>query len=155
MKYILGIILINLCSFSSLAQKAPDFSLQTEQGQTISLSDYQGKPLILHFWATWCPYCRKLQPGLDKLYLKYKDQGLEMLAISLWEDAGARPQAVLIKRGLHFTTVLNGEEAGKQYQVKGTPTTVFIKKNGEVLGVTGISDPNAPVLEQAVQAIIN
>jgi len=44
---------------------APAWQLKTQIGKTISLSDYKGKPIILHFWATWCPYCKKLQPKLE------------------------------------------------------------------------------------------
>ena len=136
------------------AKQAPDFALSTASGQVISLSDYQGKPLVIHFWATWCPYCKKLQPGLDKLYLQYKKQGLEMLAISFQEDEGASPQALLLERGMHFTTVIDGDEVATQYQVKGTPTTIFIDKSGEIRWVSNNSDPNNPKLEQAILAIL-
>ncbi|MCJ8318062.1 MAG: TlpA family protein disulfide reductase [Colwellia sp.] len=138
----------------TVANQAPDFSLSTEFGEVISLSDYKGKPLVLHFWATWCPYCKKLQPGLDELYLKYQKQGLEMVAISFWEDDGASPQAELLKRGMHFTTLVNGDNVAKQYRVKGTPSTFFINRAGEVLWKTSNSDPNNPKLEQAIQSII-
>jgi len=141
-----------------LASQAPnqavDFSLSTELGQVISLSDYKGKPLVLHFWATWCPYCKKLQPSLDKLYIKYQTQGLEMVAISFWEEDGADPQAELSKRGMNFITLINGDNIAKQYGVKGTPTTFFINSSGEVLYKSTNSDPDNPKLEQAVQAII-
>ena len=137
-----------------LESRAENFSLSTESGEVISLSDYKGKPLVLHFWATWCPYCKKLQPGLDKLYLKYQKQGLEMVAVSFWEEVGATPQAELLKRGMHFTTLVNGDNVAKLFEVKGTPTTLFINKSGEILWKTSNSDPNNPKLEQAIQAII-
>jgi len=137
-----------------IAAQAAHFSLKTELGAVISLGDYEGKPLVLHFWATWCPYCKKLQPGLDTLYLEYQKQGLEMVAISFWEDDGAKPQAELLKRGMHFTTLVDGDNVAKLYQVKGTPTTFFINKSGKVLWKTSNSDPDNPKLEQAIRAII-
>ncbi len=151
---VFSLILLFGLTAQVLASQAPVFSLSTESGQTISLADYQGKPLIIHFWATWCPYCKKLQPGLDKLYLKYQQQGLEMVAISFWEEDDATPQAELIKRGMHFITLVNGDMVAKQYQVTGTPTTFFIDKSGDVLWLTSNSDPHNPELEQAIQAIM-
>ena len=153
-KIIFTIAISTLISFTVHASQAPEFTLTTEAGKVINLSDYQGKPLIIHFWATWCPYCKKLQPGLDKLYLKYQKQGLAMIAISFWEEDGATPQTELIKRGMHFQTLVNGEQVAKQYQVKGTPTTFFIDKSGNVHWLTNNSDPNNPKLEQAIQAIM-
>ena len=152
---LLTLVVLMLTSTGQVfAKQAPDFALSTVSGQVISLDDYQGKPLIIHFWATWCPYCKKLQPGLDKLYLQYKKQGLEMLAISFQEDEGASPQALLLERGMHFTTVIDGDEVATQYQVKGTPTTIFIDKSGEIRWVSNNSDPNNPKLEQAILAIL-
>jgi thiol-disulfide isomerase/thioredoxin len=49
---------------------APAWSLYNEAGTEVQSTEFAGKPLIVHFGATWCPYCKKLQPGLDKLYPK-------------------------------------------------------------------------------------
>ena len=152
--------LVGLSMFLSQAMAAaapvvaPAFSLQTEAGKTVTLADYKGKPLVIHFWATWCPYCKKLQPGLDALYTKYQSQGLEMLGVSIWEDDGAKPQAALDKRGWHFKTVINGDDITKKYGVKGTPTTVFISREGKIVWRTDKSDPNNPGLEKAIKAIL-
>jgi thiol-disulfide isomerase/thioredoxin len=157
MKFGLSIFsLFFLCMFAnkSLAEQAPNFTLKTGAGQLVSLKEYKGKPLVIHFWATWCPYCKKLQPGLDKLYLKYKEQGMEMIAISFWEEDGATPQAELKSRGMHFNTLVLGEKIAKLYKVSGTPTTFFIKKNGEILWRTSDSNPNNPKLELAIKTIV-
>lgn len=154
-KVLLSICLFFVCSSGYANPVAPAFTLKTEAGETVSLSDYKGKPLILHFWATWCPYCKKLQPGLDRLHTQYKGQELEVLGISWWEDEGATPQAVLEKRGIKFKTVVNGDDVSKLYGVKGTPTTFFINRKGEVINVTRISDPNSPELEEYTKKIIN
>ena len=87
------------------AQPAPDFTLKDASGEDVSLSDYRGKVVILHFWATWCPYCKRLQPGLDALYKKYQQDGVELLGISFSEDADADPQGTLDKRGHKFKTL--------------------------------------------------
>lgn len=131
------------------------WELSTQSGETVSWQQLHGKPLILHFWATWCPYCKKLQPGLDRLYKKYQSQGLQLVAISFREDPGALPQDVLDARGHSFQTLVNGDSVARDvYDVSGTPTTIFIKANGEILGVTRSSDPDDPRLEQAIQLMM-
>ena len=62
---------------------APDFSLQDLSDQNVSLSDFRGKVVLLDFWATWCPPCRMSIPELVKLQDKYRDNGLEIIGISL------------------------------------------------------------------------
>jgi cytochrome c biogenesis protein CcmG/thiol:disulfide interchange protein DsbE len=136
------------------ATAAPAFSLQNEAGATVSLSDFAGKPVVLHFWATWCPYCKKLQPGLVRLKLANKDSDLVILGISFNEDEGAAPAQTLIDRGIDLDTVVNGDKTAQDYGVQGTPTTVFINRQGEIVWQTNISDPNHPDLDKAVAFII-
>tara|TARA_R110002167_G_scaffold10926_2_gene48894 strand:+ start:127 stop:627 length:501 start_codon:yes stop_codon:yes gene_type:complete len=136
--------------------KMPAWQLYNEAGQLVKSSDFLGKPLVIHFWATWCPYCKKLQPGLDSLYKKYQAEGLQMIAISIREDDGARPQKELDSRGMSFKTLINGDDLGRDlFHVKGTPTTVFIDKTGNIVGSTSISDPDDPRLEKIVKYIVN
>jgi len=133
---------------------APAWQLTTQAGGKISLNDYQGKPVILHFWATWCPYCKKLQPKLVELEKKYKDSGIEIVAISFNEDEGAMPQDVIKARGYDFITAVNGEPVVKLYGVRGTPTTFFINRQGQAIYKSTSSDISNPKLELAVQEII-
>ncbi len=155
MKNLLALLLLMGASFLSHAVDAPDFALKTESGEVVRLSDYRGKPLILHFWATWCPYCKKLQPGLESLYQKHKNQGLEVLAVSYWEDEGAKPQADIMSRGLNLKTVINGDAIAKEYEVRGTPTTFFINRQGQLKRVTRVSDPDSIELKKALSLILN
>lgn len=129
------------------AQPASDWVLKDADGNNVRLTDFRGQPLILHFWATWCPYCKKLQPELDRLYMKHREQGLELIGISFREDEGVEPQKVLEKRGHHFKTLVNGEEVAKRYGVKGVPTTLFLDTNGVIQWSTSTSDPEDPQLE--------
>ncbi|WP_232283292.1 TlpA family protein disulfide reductase [Paraglaciecola sp. T6c] len=134
---------------------APNWSLQDADGNQVSSTDFAGKPLIIHFWATWCPYCKKLQPGLERLYVKYQQQGLQMIAISLREDEDAKPQEALNARGMTFKTLVNGDQvAMDKFYVRGTPTTFFINAKGQVVVATQLSDPHDPRLEQVVKSIL-
>lgn len=133
---------------------APAWRVYNEVGELNKSSDYVGKPLIIHFWATWCPYCKMLQPGLDKLYRQYQDDGLQLIAVSILEDAGATPQAELRTRKMSFNTMIHGEDMADLFQVQGTPTTVFINRQGQVMATTQSSDPEDPRLEEVVKALI-
>lgn len=133
----------------------PQWQLYNEAGQLVQSSDFLGKPLVIHFWATWCPYCKKLQPGLDKLYKNYQADGLQMIGISIREDEGATPQKELNNRGMSFKTLINGDDVGMNlFNVSGTPTTVFIDKTGHIVGSTSISEPDDPRLEKVVKYIV-
>lgn len=158
MKLLKSVLLLILLSGTSLAAEvlnmASDFTLADPQGKMHSLAEYNGKPLILHFWATWCPYCKKLQPGLDSIADTYEDTDLQVLGISFNEDEGAMPGETLKKRGIDFPTLVKGEEAAKRYGVPGTPTTVYINRAGEIVWVTNISDPNDPSLNAAAEFIL-
>lgn len=133
---------------------APAWQLSTQSGEPISLSDYQGKPVILHFWATWCPYCKKLQPKLVELEKKYQQSGIKIVSISFNEDDDALPQDEIKNRGYDFITAVNGESVASQYGVRGTPTTFFITRQGKAIYKSTSSDINNPNLELAVQEII-
>jgi thiol-disulfide isomerase/thioredoxin len=155
------LIFFTTLTFAQVAPKTdelplmPQWQLYNEEGLLVKSSDFLGKPLVIHFWATWCPYCKKLQPGLDKLYQKYQADGLQMIAVSIREDDGATPQKELDSRGMSFKTLVNGTEMARNlFNVNGTPTTVFIDKTGHIVGNTRTSDPDDPRLDKIVKYIL-
>ena len=151
----LSLLLSTIVLDSTFAQQqAPSFTLLDADGNEVSFSDYAGKPLILHFWATWCPYCERLQPGLESLYQDFKSDGLEVLAISFSEREPVDPQRVLEERGITFKTLINGDQVAARYGVQGTPTTFFITRGGAVLWATNFSDPHDPRFEDAVAFLL-
>ncbi len=157
------LITLSLCSLNILANEstrttsAPTalaWQLKTQSGEVISSTQFQGQAIILHFWATWCPYCKKLQPKLVELEKKYQDQGVKIVAISFNEDEGVLPQDEIASRGYDFITAVNGDEVAMRYGVKGTPTTFFINKNNQVIFKSTSSDITDPRLELATKEII-
>lgn len=130
----------------SSVYQGTDWTLSNLAGEAITLSDYQGRPTLLIFWATWCPYCKKLLPGIAELNDKYESQGLKVLAVNIKEDW--KPEVYWRNFGYKFDTVLEGDEVAKIYGVKATPGIVFIAPSGEVLGVQSFSDPDHPLLER-------
>ena len=135
----------------------PSFSLSSldKAENILTEADVKfGEPVLLNVWATWCPYCKRLQPKLSELQKKYQASGLELLAVSFNEDEGAKPQDEIYARGYDFITAVKGEAVAALYGVRGTPTTFFIKRSGEVLYRSSSSDISNPKLEQAVLEIV-
>ena len=111
-----------------------DFQLKDLNGNTVRLSDFQGKIVFLNFWASWCPECRFEMPWMQKLYAHFKDKDFAMVAINLNE-----PAAVVIKyfreHKLTFTALLDSiNELGAPFGIRGIPTTFIIDRDGGIIG---------------------
>ncbi len=126
--------------------KAPDFTLETMDGRTITLSDYIGKKyVVLNFWATWCGYCVDEFPYFDTIEDEYKSKDVEFLMINLTEggETKERAQKFLEENNFEFDNVLLDikSKAADLYEVTGIPATYFIDKNGDlVYGGSGQMD---------------
>lgn len=114
---------------------APDFELTSSDGQTVRLSDYRGKKVILNFWATWCPPCKAEMPHMQKFHEANKDKGIEILAVNLTSiDKGEESvQSFIEEFGLTFPIPMdrNGK-IGSQYQAVTIPTSYIIDTEGIV-----------------------
>jgi cytochrome c biogenesis protein CcmG/thiol:disulfide interchange protein DsbE len=114
-----------------IGEKAPDFSLQ-DSGRTIALHDFQGKVVVLNFWATWCPPCVEEMPSLVNLQRQVKDKGVTVLAVSVDVDQEAY-QKFLKDHGIDFLTVRDPDQ--KSNTLYGTfkfPETYIIDRQGVV-----------------------
>lgn len=113
-------------------EPAKDFEVSMLDGRKLKLSDLRGKTVLISFWATWCVPCREEMPLLVELYKKYKDQGLEIVAISsdLFEDR-AKVVEFAKQYNLTFPVTLDTGPA-KTYGVSVYPTTYFIDQQGRV-----------------------
>ncbi len=110
---------------------APTFAAESLQGQVVHLKDFRGKPVVLNFWATWCPPCRAEMPMLQQYYLKHQNDYV-MLAVN---DAEPRSQVAdfIKQKGFTFTVLLDPQQALVQmYRIQGFPTTFFIDKQGVI-----------------------
>ncbi|HEX7252043.1 MAG TPA: TlpA disulfide reductase family protein [Thermoanaerobaculia bacterium] len=117
--------------------KAPDFQLESINGKMVKLSDFRGKAVLLNFWATWCGPCRAEMPWLVELYAKYKDAGLEIVGVSMDQNAVHRPRVVPYVREKNVTyTILYGNDrvAAAYDGVPLLPTSFFIGSDGKVVG---------------------
>jgi thiol-disulfide isomerase/thioredoxin len=113
---------------------APDFTLEDIDAKKISLKDYRGKVVMLNFWATWCPPCRREMPSMERLHQDLKDKDFVVLAVNQMED---------IDQIFAFTGELELEptfailydrdsKVSRAYSVMGLPTTYLIDKKGNI-----------------------
>lgn len=108
-----------------------DFTLEDLQGKKWGLKELRGKVVLLNFWATWCPPCRKEMPTLERLYQRFKDQGLVVLAIS-GEDAG-KVQPYIAKINVSYTILLDpGNRVNDLFQIEGIPKTFIYDREGRL-----------------------
>ena len=116
-----------------LGAAAPDFSLQDLSGKTVSLSDYQGKVVLLNFWATWCPPCKAEMHSLESLYRQLSGEGLVILAVNI-EQNGAQTVKAFLKESPHSFPILLDDQAKiqKLYGVYQFPETFVIRKDGTI-----------------------
>lgn len=133
---------------------APEWTLKKDD-TVYGTPQLTGKPYVIHFWATWCPYCKRLQPGLDSVSRDYKDDGIATYAISFWENPRANPEREMVNRGLGLKVLVKGDDVAKSFGVQGTPTTVFINHDGEIISRLNTSDPNDPQLRLAYEALLD
>ena len=92
---------------SLVGESAPDFSLQNALGNESQLIDFKGKWILLNFWATWCPPCLEEMPSMEAMYQKYREQGLEVVAISVDEGGWASVRSFLKKVRVTFPILLD------------------------------------------------
>ena len=112
---------------------APGFKLPSLSGGNIDLKDYRGKVVFINFWATWCATCKVEMPSMQKVYDQFKDQGLEMLTISVDKDQSLI-QPFMEEYKLTFPVLLDPESdvAKKDYKTTGVPETFIVEGKGVI-----------------------
>ncbi|HSH46267.1 MAG TPA: TlpA disulfide reductase family protein [Longimicrobiales bacterium] len=121
---------------------APAFTVESLSGGSLSLESLRGQVVMLNIWATWCAPCRLEMPSMQRAYDRYRDQGLEIVAISVDTDPGVRgPDGAregVVSRfveelGLTFPVGVDPDgETERLYEVTGLPTTFLIDREGRI-----------------------
>jgi len=109
-----------------------NFTLTDLQGQKWTLQSLHGKVVLVNFWATWCPPCRKELPDLEELSHRFKDQGLVVLAIS--DEDLAKVQPFVAEHKLTYPVLLDaGGKVGKEFAVEGIPKSFVYDREGKLV----------------------
>lgn len=121
-------------------------------GKAFELSKYEGKVIVIDFWATWCGDCIRELPGLEAAYAKYKDQGLEVVGLSIDEQRSAL-DAFLARRALPWPMIFDagGAKLAAYYGINEIPASILVDRNGKVLW-TG---PTGPALMRQLEVVFD
>ncbi len=140
----------------SMGSVSPSFQLLDLKGNQISLSDYNGKVVLLNFWATWCAPCRVEMPAMESLYQDLHQDGLEVLAISI------DPQGMVVTRpfqeamGLTFPILHDSDyRVGAAYGARTLPMTYLIDRKGIIRQrIFGARDWNGVDARQLIRSLL-
>jgi peroxiredoxin len=128
---------------------APDFLLERSTGSELRLSDLQGQPVLLNFWASWCPPCREEMPAIVEQYERHKEGGLIVVGVNL-QEPDAKIAEFAEDFGMKFPVVIDRTGAvGDSWRIggafEGLPSSYFIDADGIVRGVY-----NRPLTEESI-----
>jgi peroxiredoxin len=113
---------------------APDFTLETLDGETVQLEDYAGEVVLINFWASWCPPCKAEMPDLQRYYEAYRDEGFVILGVNASEERGA-VEAFVADHDITFPVAIDStQEMMGEYGVTGLPSSFFVDREGRILG---------------------
>src|ERR1700676_560472 len=128
-----------------------DFTLAELGGKTWTLKEQRGKVVLLNFWATWCPPCRKEMPDLETLYQQFKDQGLVILAIS--DEDASKVQPFIAQQKVTYPILLDpGRKVNELFQIEGIPKTFVYDRNGKLVAQSIDMRTRRQFLEMLAQA---
>lgn len=121
-------------------EAAPDFAVETFEGETLRLSDLRGQVVVLNFWASWCPPCRWEMPFFETISQEYRERDVVFLGIAMsdtMKDAGEFAAAAGVTYPLALDTT---NQIARDYEVLGLPTTFLIDKEGAIRRRLGVAN---------------
>jgi len=129
-----------------------DFTLTDLQGKSWTLKDLRGKVVLVNFWATWCPPCRKEMPDLEALYKRFQDQGFVILAISEDEETD-KVKPFITERNISYPILLDpGQKVNNLFQVDGIPKSFVYNREGKLVAQSIDMRTQRQFLEMLAQA---
>jgi len=135
---------------------APDFNLEDQNGNFIRLSDYKGQVVIINFWATWCPPCRKEMPSMQRAWEVLEKEDIVMLAINVGEDSDLI-FAFTAEYPVEFPLLMDRtSEIVRNWKVRGLPTTFIVNPAGKIVyQAIGDRDWDAPEILDKIRKLKN
>ena len=117
---------------TSVGDIAPDFQLAGLDGAQLKLTDLRGQPAVLIFWTAWCPVCKEEAPHFNQLATTYEPQRVRVVGINI-QDNVARTEGGVRDFGIKYTVIRDTDaHVARLFKVIGTPTIVFLDRNGTV-----------------------
>lgn len=130
-----GLVLVGLLAWGFLTpgsqpqQRAPDFELQLLGGGTMSSDDLRGRPVVLNFWASWCIPCREEMPAFERMWDRYRDDGIQIIGVNL-QDSVAGARGFVDEIGVTYPIALDSKGSlAADLGVRGLPQTFFIDED--------------------------
>lgn len=118
---------------ADLPKPAPNFTLQTIEGDSVTLADLKGKVVMINFWASWCGPCRAEMPLLNEIYDDYKRAGFELLGVNL-DNQPAQAKRFLNDTPVVFPILMDTKgEVATLYKNKAMPSSYFIDREGQLV----------------------
>jgi len=130
---VLGVCLvIPVAGAGTVSGVAPNFTLKSNHGKNLKLSEFRGQVVMINFWASWCAPCRQEMPLLEELYKKYKSLGFTLLGVNVEQDS-SKASTLLRSIKVSFPILFdNKNTVSKMYKVLAMPTTIIIDRDGNM-----------------------
>jgi len=153
---VIALALFTSCSHQKEAGSTKlNFVLQDTNGNSVSLTDFRGKVLILDFWDTWCPPCKMEIPGFINLYSHYRDQPFQMIGIALGRKGVGAVKEYMKEKGMNYPVLLANNEILRGYGCcRGIPTTYVLDKKGNIYK-TYVGYREESVFEEDIRTLLN
>jgi cytochrome c biogenesis protein CcmG/thiol:disulfide interchange protein DsbE len=131
--------------------QAPNFTLESLEGESITLSELKGKPIFINFWASWCDPCKLEMPHIQAAYDQYGDQIQFIMINAIEVDSLEDVHAYMNEAGLDFPVYPDHKDVVHQkYHVEGWPTSFFIDRNGRIAEIV-----IGPMTKENLDSLIN
>lgn len=141
-------------AYNNISDEAFDFTFENEKGEKVALSSYKGKPIVMNFWASWCPPCREEMPIFQEFQTNHPD--VVFLFINQTDgrrETKEKAQEFLRNEGLTMPIQYDQTAASTiKYALNALPTTYFIDANGDIHN-RAIGGINAELLNRAIEGI--
>lgn len=130
---VLGLVLAGPLAAVEQGELAPPWTARDFGGHAVDFPAVtQGKPAVVVFWATWCPYCKAFMPHLRTIEADYAKQGVKVVVINAKEDGRGDPRADLAGLGFSPIAIENGDEIAKAYGIQYIPGLLIVDGKGKV-----------------------
>jgi len=135
---------------------APDFALKDSNGQTVHLTDYKGKVVLLDFWATWCGPCKIEIPWFMEFEQQFKDRGFAVLGVSMDEDGWSVVKPYIQNMKINYRVVLGDEQVSDLYGgLDSLPTTLLLDRQGKIASVhVGLGDGGKEIFKNDIAQLL-